>query len=281
MLDLLRRWITTTLRLPSQQNALVMFNPDPAAQALTTAMQEGNHLHELPVAARPHDRAQGYAVQRAWIARLGPVSGWKIAATSRAGQQHIAVSGPLAGPIFADRVHGEGTPVSLQANRMRVAECEIVFRFGRDLPARVEGYALDEVLAAVDAVAPGIEVPDSRFVDFEKAGEAQLIADGACCRDMVLGQFLPADARIKALASLQVRATVSDGRAFEGIGSNVLGDPLAALVWFVNELSGAGQDIRKGQFVTTGACVTPIPVLPGQRVEADHGWLGRIGVSFS
>ena len=58
------------------------------------------------------------------------------------------------------------------------------------------------------------------------------------------------------------------------------GDPLAALVWFVNELSGVGQNLSRGQFVTTGACVTPIPVLPGQRVEADHGWLGRISASF-
>jgi len=257
-----------------------MFNPSLAADALSTALQAGRALNELPVAARPQDRAQGYAVQRGWIARLGPIAGWKIAATSLAGQQHIAVSGPLAGPIFADRVQGDGASVSLQANRMRVAECEIVFRFGRDLPARASGYSQDEVLAAVDAVAPGIEVPDSRFANFEQAGEAQLIADCACCRDMVLGRFLAVDERIKSLAGLKVRATVSDGRAFEGIGSNVLGDPLAALVWFVNELSGVGQHIGRGQFVTTGACVTPIPVLPGQRVEADHGWLGRMRVTF-
>lgn len=257
-----------------------MYNPSLVADALSTALQAGLHLNELPLAARPQDRAQGYDVQRGWIARLGPVAGWKIAATSLAGQQHIAVSGPLAGPIFADRVKGAGAEVSLQSNRMRVAECEIVFRFGKDLLARPEGYSQDEVLAAIDAVAPGIEVPDSRFVNFEKAGEAQLIADCACCRDMVLGSFRPADARMKTLASLRVRAAVSDGRELEGIGSNVLGDPLAALVWFVNELSGVSQNLSRGQFVTTGACVTPIPVLPGQRVDADHGWLGRIGVSF-
>jgi hypothetical protein len=48
------------------------------------------------------------------------------------------------------------------------------------------GYTRAEVLAAVDVVQPGIELPDSRFVHFEKAGEAQLIADCACSNDMVL-----------------------------------------------------------------------------------------------
>ncbi|MFN5881807.1 MAG: 2-keto-4-pentenoate hydratase [Burkholderiales bacterium] len=257
-----------------------MFNPSLAADPLCTALRAGHHLTELPVAVRPQDRAQGYAVQREWITRLGPAAGWKIAATSLAGQQHIAVSGPLAGPVFADRVQDAGASVSLQANRMRVAECEIVFRFGQDLPARSGGYTPQEVRAAVDALAPGIEVPDSRFMNFEKAGEAQLIADCACCRDMVLGHFMPVDERMGTLAGLRVRATVNDGRELEGIGSNVLGDPLAALLWFVNELSSVGQTLSRGQFVTTGACVTPIPVLPGQKVEADFGWLGRLGVSF-
>jgi 2-keto-4-pentenoate hydratase len=43
-------------------------------------------------------------------------------------------------------------------------------------------------VAQVSGIRPGIEVPDSRFLQFERAGEAQLIADSACCRDMVLAR---------------------------------------------------------------------------------------------
>jgi 2-keto-4-pentenoate hydratase len=136
------------------------------------------------------------------------------------------------------------------ANRMRVAECEIVFRFDRTLAPRVNGYARAEVLAAVASLHPGIEAPDSRFIEFERAGEAQLIADCACANEMVVGPAVRPDARIDALVGL------------------------------VNELGGAGQTIEAHQFVTTGACVPPIPVLPGQQVEADFGWIGRIRASF-
>ena len=252
-----------------------------AAALLAGSWRAGRHINALPEDCRPATRAQGYAVQAHWPALAGRIGGWKIAATSVAGQRHIAVSGPLAGPVFADRVVADGSTVSLAANRMRVAECEIVFRFKQAVAPRAGGWRRDEVLAAIASVQPGIEVPDSRFVQFERAGEAQLIADCACCNDMVLGQPLAPDARLASLATLAVRARVSDGRVLDGVGSNVLGDPLEALVWFVNEIGAAGRTIEPEQFITTGACVTPIPVEPGHQVHADFGWLGRMSVRFA
>jgi 2-keto-4-pentenoate hydratase len=163
---------------------------------------------------------------------------------------------------------------------MRVAECEVVFTFRRAIDPRPEPWTREQVLAEVGSVMPGIEVPDSRFIDFERADEAQLIADCACCNDMVLGQPLPPGERLNDLANLAVRAQMSDGRMLEGIGSHVLGDPVQALIWFFDEMSSAGQRIEAGQFLTTGACVTPIPVEPGQTLQADFGWLGAMRVSF-
>lgn len=252
-----------------------------AAGLLSRSWREGAHIDDLPAHCRPASRPEGYAVQALWPAELdAQVAGWKIAATSTAGQKHIAVSGPIAGPVFAHRVQGDGARVSLAANRMRVAECEIVFGLGTDLPPRAQPYSRQEVVAVVRSLHPGIEVPDSRFLAFERAGEAQLIADCACCNDMVLGAPVAPDERINDLPMLLVQAQVSDGRQPQGVGSNVLGDPVEALVWLVNELRGAGHALRAGQFVTTGACVPPIPVEPGQRVEADFGWIGRIGAQF-
>ena len=253
-----------------------------AAQLLTSSWRRGEHIGELPAKCRPATRADGYAVQALWAQALGDkVAGWKIAATSKAGQEHIAVTGPIAGPVFAQRVKADGAVVSLSTNRMRVAECEIVFRLGRTLAPRAGGCSRDEVLAAVASLHPGIEAPDSRFLQFEHAGEAQLIADCACTNDMVVGAPVSPDARMNTLPELRVHARVSDGRTPEGIGRNVLGDPVEALVWLVNELGAAGQAVQAGQFVTTGACVAPIPVVAGQRVEADFGWIGRIAASFA
>ena len=252
-----------------------------AARLLAGAWLSGSHLDALPAALRPHSIDDGRAVQAHWAEATGDrIAGWKIAATSLAGQQHIAVPGPLAGPVFARRVHADGATLSLAGNRMRVAECEIVFRMGRALPPRALAYSRDEVLAAVQSLHPGIEAPDSRLRQFELAGQAQLIADCACTNDMVVGAAVAPDARVQGLPALVVQARVSDGRTPQGLGSNVLGDPVEALCWLVNELSATGRTLEAGQFVTTGACVAPIPVLPGQRVDADFGWIGRIAVSF-
>jgi 2-keto-4-pentenoate hydratase len=163
---------------------------------------------------------------------------------------------------------------------MRVAECEVVFHFAQSLIPRPSSYSRSEVLAALAAVGPGIEVPDSRFLHFECAGAAQLTADCACTNDMVLGTPVALDVRLEQLAELSVRAEVSDGRIATGSGRNVMGDPVEALVWLVNELGRAGQTLGAGQFVTTGACVAPIPVVPGDRVAADFGWLGTIQAGF-
>jgi 2-keto-4-pentenoate hydratase len=255
-------------------------NPAQAARRLARHWLLGRHLQEPPEGGRPGTRADGYAVQRYWPALLGEVGGWKIAATSVAGQGHIGVSGPLAGPVFADRVRLGDATVSLAGNRMRVAECEVVFTFGRTVHPRGRPWTREEVMALVAAVRPGIEVPDSRFEHFERAGEAQLIADGACCRDMVLGAPVKPGALLNSLASLKVQARVSDGRILEGMGSAVLGDPVEALRWFVNEMSQYGQRIEAGQFLTTGACVAPIPIGPGLAVQADFGGLGRMKVRF-
>ncbi|MBE7941885.1 MULTISPECIES: hydratase [Ramlibacter] len=253
-----------------------------AARLLADGLRHGKHLEVLPASCRPLTRAQGYAVQALWPGLLGDtVAGWKIAATSAAGQAHIAVTGPLAGPVFASRVQPDGAVLSLAANRMRVAECEIVFRMDRALAPRSTGWRRAEVLEAVASLHPGIEAPDSRFLAFERAGEAQLIADCACTQQMVVGAGVAPDERVHALPALRVQAQVSDGRSPEGLGRNVLGDPVEALVWLVNELGTAGQVLEAGQFVTTGACVPPIPVHEGLRVQADFGWIGRVSAGFA
>ena len=253
-----------------------------SARLLSTCWQKGEHIDALPDACRPQSRADGYAIQDLWAAEVGDaIAGWKIAATSEAGQKHIQVSGPIAGPIFARRVHGDGAEVSLANVGMRVAECEVVFRMASRIAPRSESYGREEVVAAIASLHPGIEVPDSRFTRFERAGEAQLIADCACMNEMVIGAGMPVVAhQLADLPRLAVRATSGNGQIHSGLGANALGDPVAALVWLVNELVSHGRVLEAGQFVTTGTCLTPIPVAAGDRVSVEYGWLGQLTARF-
>jgi 2-keto-4-pentenoate hydratase len=61
----------------------------------------------------------------------------------------------------------------------------------------------------------------------------------------------------------------------------VLGDPLIALTWLANELSSLGIALQAGEVVTTGTCVTPLPIEPGDQVIADFGPLGKVTVRLA
>ena len=256
-----------------------------AAQAASDALfghwRDGTVLDDLPEAMRPSTRAEGYAAQARLEARSArPLFGWKIAATSAAGQSHINVDGPLAGRLLSEMVHADAASLPFGANRMRVAEAEFAFRMGRDLPPRAAPYGVEEVMAAVATLHSAIEVPDSRFADFTRAGAPQLIADNACAHQFVLGPATGADWRALDLAAHPVRGTV-DGTVAEGRGANALGDPRLALAWLANELSGLGITLAAGQMVTTGTCVVPMPVQPGVEVVADLGILGSTTMRFT
>jgi 2-keto-4-pentenoate hydratase len=253
-----------------------------ASDLLWNCWQRRECVSQLPGAMRPSTREAGYAIQALLERRsVFPLFGWKIAATSKAGQAHIAVDGPLAGRLLRERVRESGGRIPFGGNHMRVAEAEFAFRMGADLPPRTAPYLVADVLAAVATLHPAIEVPDSRYDDFTTVGAAQLIADNACADYFVPGAAAPDSWRSLELARHRVTGRVNGGPLREGIGANVLGDPRDALLWLVNELSQLNVTLLAGQIVTTGTCIIPLPIEPGDHVVADFGEIGTVDVFIS
>ena len=252
-----------------------------ASNFLATLWREGRHTDALPPELRPRSRAEGYAIQSLIeLHSAQPLRGWKIAATSAAGQRHLDVDGPLAGRLLAEKIVPMGEPVSLGTNRMLVAEIEFVFKMDRALPPRLAAYTQGEVAAAVAALHLGIEVPDSRYRDFIAVGSPQLIADNACADQFVLGPEVAAAWRRESLAAHRVQGRNSRGTVHDGSGTNVLGNPWSALTWLANELSRHGIVLGAGQIVTTGTCIVPMPIAPGDIITADYGAFGNMEVRF-
>ena len=251
-----------------------------ASRILHEHWRAGTKLSGLDESLRPRDRAEAYAIQAA-IEKYSSESlfGWKIAATSEAGQKHINVDGPMAGRILAETVISDGGTASMVGNDMRVAEPEFAFRMRADLPARSTPYTLQQVLDAVDTLHPAIEIPDSRFADFVAAGAAQIIADNACAHLFVLGPPASADWRTRDLIEERPVITLR-GQQFTGHGKNVLGDPKVALTWLANELRQLGVTLKAGRVVTTGTCHAPLPIQSGDFFAADFGVLGKVSVGF-
>ena len=251
---------------------------DSQADLLWACIEAGDLIDALPTP--PATRAEGYALQARYEAYSAhPRYGWKIAATSAAGQQHINVDGPIAGRLLAEKIHAPDAEISLAHNRMLVCEPEFAFRFGEDLPADA-AYDRAEVMAAVATLHLTLEIPDSRFTDFTRVGAPSLIADNACARELIVSPAVDADWRCVDLSAHAVRAAVAERYERAGSGEAVLGDPRDALTWLVNEVSQSGVAIRASELVTTGTCMIPLEVAPGDRVTVDYGDFGVIGASF-
>lgn len=253
-----------------------------AAAFLASLWQAQERCAALPEDFQPQSRLDGYQIQALHMGlSRAPLAGWKIAATSVAGQKHIGVDGPLAGRYIAERVVEAGEVIPFGDNHMRVAEVEFAFRIGRDLMPRAVPYTEEEVFAAVASAHPAIEIPDSRFDRFERVGAAALIADNACANWMALGKAMPEQWRDMDLAAFAPVGRTGKGVNVAGKGANVLGSPRIAMTWIANELSALGIVLKAGEFVTTGTCLVPMAIQQGDHVTGDFGTLGSIDVRLA
>ncbi len=252
-----------------------------AAAILWAHWQGGTCISALPENCRPADIEAGYLAQQAMIEISGqkPV-GYKIAASSKAGQAHLKITHPVYGRLLESKVLISGEKATWLDHPMSVAELEFAFRFGSDLPARKMPYEMAEVMAFVDAMHIGIELPGSRFKDAAGAGIAQIIADNASANLYVLGPQAAGNWRGVDLAGHKVRMLVDGVEKTRGVGGDALDDPRLSLTWLVNQLGQKDVGIEKGQMVTTGVCGQPVAVFQGQNVVGDFGEFGEVSVQL-
>ena len=222
-----------------------------------------------------------YGVQReiASLAALARV-GWKVGTTSAAAQRLLGTGEPATAPMFADHCFQSPTEVAVFAGQDTSVESEFAFRFARDLPPRETSYGRAEVLAAVAAVCPAVEVVGCRFEGgFDDLGAVRLVADMVANTAWVEGPQRR-DWRGMDLRSHAVRLHRDGEAVAKGVGANALGDPLNVLEWTANHLSALGDGIRAGEVVSTGTCTGVTPIAPGETLVADFGDLGRVEVRF-
>ena len=141
--------------------------------------------------------------------------------------------------------------------------------------ATCKPYTLAECVAAAKAAGLGAVGPwRDRVEEVGTEKAAQLIADTACASWLVLGPAVDTPWRDLDLSAHVVKGFKNGQLMAEGTGKAVLGDPRRALAWFVNEASTFCGGVKAGQFVTTGTCITPFAIAPGDEVTVDYGVLG-------
>jgi 2-keto-4-pentenoate hydratase len=224
-------------------------------------------------ALAPADEAGSWAIQREVLRRLGgTIGGYKCAAPP--GKPESAAIMAAAGLRLSP------TRWEVPASDRIGIETEIAFRFGRDLPKRARRYTEAEVLDAVEACFPGVEMVASRYQDPSKVAGWEAMADNIAHAGFVMGANV-AGWRDIDLKSLPVRQSYGDVVQVETLGGNPSGDPLVPLVWLANHLPEVGLQIEAGQVVTTGSCTGLIWVDGGLRVVGSFAGFGEVVVDLA
>lgn len=243
-----------------------------AAQCLVQARAQKTLIAALPQDCRPADAAQGYAIQDAVIAQIGPIGGWKVGASSHDGEPNCAplpATGIMTSPV---RLLSEDYP-------LRAIEAEIAYRFKRDLPARAQPYTLAEVLEAVGSVHPAIELVESRYTDRTAVDAFSALADSLSHGGLIYGEGREHGFNINQLEQPAL-LMFNDATIVDTKGANPAGDVLRLLVWLANHVATRHGGLRAGQIVTTGSCTGVEFAEPSTDVSAHLAGLGWVRVAF-
>ena len=249
----------------------------PIINALTEARKSGGKMKAYP-GPTPASKAAAFAIQTAVRERLGwKHAGWKIGCTSGRAQKALKTDGPFPGPVYAERLYATGAHLETLDENSRVTEPEVAFTMATDLPGRDPPYSVDEVLAAVAAVHPAIEIVNPRCPKgFDDVVE-WYIADGGLNHALVLGDGVNPLPRGD-YARLTVNVSVNGVQKYSGVGANALGGPELALTWLANDLNAKGLHLRQGDVVTTGVITEVFDTDTGDEVAAAYDRLGTVTV---
>ncbi len=245
------------------------------AARLSKAVADRTAIAKLTDEFPELDIPAGYRIQHVLRAEAGPLAGWKLGLTSRAKQAQVGVTSPIYGFLPATGALDLGEALDTNVLIQPRCEPEIVFTIGRDLAGPHVTAA--DVLAATSGVAVGIEVLDSRFVDYGFT-IADVVADNTSASRFVIGApVTPAGIDLRLVGVLlehngRVVATAS--------GAASLGDPAAAVAWLVRRLAAEGEGLQAGQIVLSGGLTVAVPVAPGDVVVASIDRLGSVELGF-
>jgi 2-oxo-3-hexenedioate decarboxylase len=250
---------------------------DRLAERLDTAAVTASATTQLTDAYPDLTLEDAYAIQRRLIAhreaRGERLVGVKMGFTSRAKMAQMGVSDLIWGRLTdAMQIADDGT-LDMRAFVHPRIEPEVAFRLKSPLAGPVGST---EALAAIEVVAPAMEVIDSRYADFRFA-LCDVVADNSSSSAFVIGGWQEPSGDLSNLGMVMS----FDGRAVQfGSTGAILGNPLRSLVEAARLAGEAGLTLEAGWIILCGAATPAEALRPGVHVRLEAERLGRVDLNI-
>ena len=221
---------------------------------------------------------EGYAIQAAAfsrrLARGETQVGMKMGFTSRAKMIQMGLSDMVWGRLSDQMLIEDGDEIDLKNYVHPRIEPELAFLLKRPLEGPVTAA---QAMAAVEAVAPAMELIDSRYRNF-KFSLADVVADNSSSSGFVLGAWQSPTADLTNLGMV----LEFDGRPVQiGSSAAILGHPLRSLAAAARLSTEAGEGLEAGWIVMAGGATAAEALRPGVHVRNMVQELGFVGISVA
>lgn len=201
--------------------------------------------------------------------------GRKIGFTNTSIWSDFGISAPIWNYVFdqtAEDIAGGRKTFALRGMPEARIEPEVVLHLAS---APNPGMTGAELAECVDWAAPGFEIVYSVFPDWKFSAADAAAAYGVHGRLLVGERLELTSDRAARLSGFSVALESADIRC-EGHAGNVLGGPLEALRFLVNDLARFSmcEPLRPGEMITTGTLTEAMPIRPGEAWSASFEGIG-------
>jgi 2-oxo-3-hexenedioate decarboxylase len=231
---------------------------------------------EIPQLAEPISLEDAYAIQKQSIARRLARGerqvGIKMGFTSRAKMVQMGVHDMIWGRLTDTMIVEDGGATSMSRYVHPRIEPEVAFLLKDKLVGTVTPL---QALSAVEAIAPAIEIIDSRYQAF-KFSLTDVVADNCSSTGFVVGPWHRPDLDF---SNLGIVVSLNGRTALVGSTAAILGHPLRSLVAAARFAAQADEPLLSGWIVMAGGASHAEALAPGMWVECEVQQLGRVGFS--
>jgi len=231
---------------------------------------------EIPQLTESITLADAYAIQKESVGRRYTRGekqvGIKMGFTSRDKMVQMGVHDMIWGRLTDAMVVEDGGPTSIKKYVHPRIEPELAFLLKDELVGTVTPL---QALSAVEAIAPAVEIFDSRYKAF-RFSLTDVVADNSSSSGFVVGAWHKPDIDF---SNLGIVVSFNGTPVLVGSTAAILGHPLRSLVAAARFAAEANEPLKPGWIVMAGGASHAEALKAGLWVECEVQNLGRCGFS--
>lgn len=197
------------------------------------------------------------------------IVGYKLGFTSRAKMEQMGVHDMIWGRL-TDTMHiAANSDAKLDRFIHPRVEPEIAFLVKKDIDKHI---SLEEIPEYYEALAPALEIIDSRYENFKFSLE-DVVADNCSSTGFVVGEWLPINTNV---SDLNIELYFDSELKQEGNTNAILGNPLESAVEMTRLAIQNNVSIKKGDVILAGAATAAEFLKPNTEVKAFFENIGNV-----